>query len=97
MPSSGSISLNIGTISSNIGTLGMNRRNKCWVAVVAGSFLDDVQSVLDRVDSLSDEMQMVAYAVFLLGDTGNTGYNRNHMSAPLVSMIKNKLFVSQLW
>ena len=75
----------------------MNRRNKCWVAVVAGSFLDDVQSVLDRVDSLSDEMQMVAYAVFLLGDTGNTRYNRNHMSAPLVSMIKNNLFVSQLW
>ena len=67
----------------------MNAPNRCWVVVVAGSYLDDVQSVLDRIDSLSDVMQMIPYAVFLLGDTvdAHTGYNRHHFSPPLVSMI----------
>ena len=67
----------------------MNTANTCWIALVAGSHLQHMESILETIDSLSEQMQKTAYAVFLLGDVENI--TRHHWTPPIVSILKNGL------
>ena len=63
----------------------MDRSTRCWVALVAASQMKHVESILETVDSVGDQMQLPAYAVFLLGDADNIIVTRNHWTPPVVS------------
>ena len=76
------------SIRLNLGTHGMNTANICWIALVAGSHLQHLQSVFNTVDLLGTQMQKTAYAVFLLGDSENADFVRNHWTPPVVSIFK---------
>ena len=73
-------------INISMGTLDMNAPNTCWIALVAGSVLQHVESILMTVESLSQQMQKTAYAVFLLGDVEDIEVIRNHWTPPVVSI-----------
>ena len=50
----------------NLGKQGMNIPNTCSVVLVAGSAPDNLQTVMDMVDSLVQDLSKIPYAVVLL-------------------------------
>ena len=65
----------------------MNAPNICSVVLVAGSALDDIQAVMDKVDSLVEDMLQIPYAVFLLyNGQKHVWPSRHYMTPNVVSM-----------
>ena len=71
------------------GTRGMNLPNVCFIPLVAGPYLEKLPNVMQKIDSIGQDMQKIPYAVFLLGDLPSTGqaatYLDYHMSPAVVS------------
>ena len=71
------------------GTRGMHLPNVCFIPLVAGPYLEDLPTVMQKIDSIGQDMQKIPYAVFLLGDLPSTGqaatYLDYHMSPAVVS------------
>ena len=81
----------------SLSTRGMNAPNTCFIPLVAGPSLNELPSILKKVDSLGQEMQRIPYAIFLLGDHTSTEPDiaRHHMSPAVVSILgreKHPLF-----
>ena len=51
-------------LSLNLGTHGMNAPNTCFIPLVAGPLLNDLPSILRKVDSLGQETQKIPYDQF---------------------------------
>ena len=69
------------------GTQGMKLRNSCFIILVAGHYLQDFVTVMNKTDSLRWDMKKVAYAVFVLGDLPSTEAEtyRHHTTPAVVS------------
>ena len=67
----------------------MNAPSKSSVVLVAGSALDDLQDVMDKVDTLGQDMQMIPYAIVLLVEDKDKNRilntTRHNDSPPVVS------------
>ena len=63
----------------------MDLANRCWVGLVAGSQLEHVDAIFATVEAVGQQIQLPAFAVFLLGDTDNITVIRNHWTPPIVS------------
>ena len=66
----------------------MNVPNVCFIPLVTGPYLQDLATVMQKIDSLGQDLQKIPYAVFLLGDlpsTGQAATYRHHMSPAVVS------------
>ena len=66
----------------------MNVPNVCFIPLVTGPYLHDLATVMQKIDSLGQDLQKIPYAVFLLGDlpsTGQAATHRHHMSPAVVS------------
>ena len=72
-----------------LGTHGMDSPNMCSVVLVAGSALQDLQSVSDKLYSLMEDMLMVPYAMFLLTDNPELELtsNRHEMLPAVVTFL----------
>ena len=62
--------------------------NSCWIALVAGSHLQHLQSVFTTVDLLGQQLQKTAFGVLILGQTEDRDIARNHWTPPVVSMVQ---------
>jgi hypothetical protein len=75
----------------NLGTRGMIAPSKSSVVLVAGSALDDIKAVMDKVDSLGQDMLMIPYAIVLLVEDQDKNRilntTRHSESPPVVSII----------
>ena len=56
---------------------------------MSGSQLDDLEEVFNKIDLLGDQMQKVAYAVFILAEKTINNFKRNHWTPPVVSFFLN--------
>ena len=63
-------------------TRGMMTPNTCSVVLVAGEHLQNIQGVLDMVDTMSGSMLRIPYAMVLLVEKGNTVPNIPSASIP---------------
>ena len=70
----------------------MNTPNTCSVVLVAGSALHNLQAVMDKVDSLAQDMQKIPYVMVLLVENPDITFNttRHVMSPPMVSIHKSR-------
>ena len=65
----------------------MNAPNKCFIPLVAGQYLNDLETTMRAIDTLADDMQKIPYAVFVLGDMQESYFTkgRHHWSPAVVS------------
>ena len=82
-------------IKLTLGTHGMNAPNRCFVPLIAGSYLQDLENTLQYIDRIGQDMLKVPYAVFLLGDLpgglpGALPDTYNHHMAPAIVSTYNK-------
>ena len=71
----------------NLGTHGMTTPTKSSVVLVAGSALKDLKKIMEKLNSLAENMKMIPYAVILLiRETDIVPDTARHaMSPPVVS------------
>ena len=55
-------------ISLNVGTHGNQSPNKCAIVVIGGKYLGQVDDVMDSVDKITEDIDMMPYAVFLMAE-----------------------------
>ena len=68
-----------------LGTHGMNTPNTCSVVLVAGSALNNLKAVMEKVDSLVQDMLKIPYMVVLLVENQNmTQHTTRHAMSPAV-------------
>ena len=63
-------------------TRGMKTSSTCSVVLVAGHHLQNIQGVLDMVDTMSSSMLRIPYAMVLLVEKGETAPDIPHLSIP---------------
>ena len=65
----------------------MNAPNKCFVPLVAGQYLEKLETTMKTIDTLANDMEKIPYAVFVLGDIEESNFikGRHHMSPAVVS------------
>ena len=63
-------------------TRGMKTPSTCSVVLVAGQHLQNIQGVLDVVDTMSSSMVRIPYAMVLLVEKGDTAPDIPHVSIP---------------
>ena len=69
----------------NLAKHGMAAPSTCSVVLVAEHMLPGLQAVMDKVDTLGQDMQKIPYAVIILGDRTVPFTTRHAMSPPIVS------------
>ena len=69
-------------------TRGMMAPNTCSVLLVAGQHLQNIQGVLDMVDTMSSSMLRIPYAMVLLVENGDTAPNIPYVSIPTAVVSK---------
>ena len=75
-------------IHLDLGTRGMNSPTKSSIVLVAGSAVDDFQAVMNKIDSLAEDMLMIPYAVVVFVHNTSIVLNttRHHTSPQVVSI-----------
>ena len=75
----------------------MKVKSKCSIVLVAGSALNELESVMKKVDSLGQDMMMVPYAIILLSPEKNIVLNttRHGRSPAIVSITVSPSVVSK--
>ena len=63
-------------------TSGMKTSSTCSVVLVAGHHLQNIQGVLNMVDTMSSSMLRIPYAMVLLVEKGETVPDIPHVSIP---------------
>ena len=63
-------------------THGMKTSSTCSVVLLAGHHLQNIQGVLDMVDTMSSSMLRIPYAMVLLVEKGGTVPDIPHVSIP---------------
>ena len=78
----------------------MNSPTKSSIVLVAGSALDDFPAVMNKIDSLAEDMLMIPYAIVVFVHNTSMVLNttRHHTSPPVVSKYKiyTKLFIKKI-
>merc|ERR1712155_145169 len=54
------------TLPLNVGSLGNKSPNKCHIVIIAGQYLDKVDEVMRMVDRITEDIQWMPLAVFLM-------------------------------
>ena len=72
----------------NLGTHGMRTPTKSSVVLVAGSALKDLKKIMEKLNSLAEDMKMIPYAVILfIRETDIVPDTARHdLSPPVVSL-----------
>ena len=64
----------------------MNAPNNCFIPLVAGQYLNDLETTMRTIDTLADDMQKIPYAVFVMHmEESNFTTGRHHWSPAVVS------------
>merc|ERR1711994_958274 len=62
------LSLNSDQHHLNVGTFGLNSPNKCSIVVIGGKYLEQVDEVMRMVDKITEDLDWMPYAVFLMAE-----------------------------